>query len=329
MTMATPKFLRPAVKTHGGKRYLARRIVARLPPHRVYVEPFAGGLSVLLNKPPAEVEVANDRNAALMAFYGVLRDRPGELLDRLAGHAYDRPTFAWSQAEGEAGDEVDAAARFLARNRMSRGGLGRDFAWSERLRGGRPGDLNAWETIKAELPRIAARLARVELRCRDALEVIREFDGPDTLFYLDPPYLPETRTALGTYAHEMGRADHVRLLEAIVRCRGMVAISGYPSPLYDDALRGWKRVPFDMACHAGQGRSKGRRVEVLWLRGVGPEPPITGPRPDHVTDGVEVFIHRLESTASECRRADAFWRDVIARALVRRRGEERKKAERN
>jgi hypothetical protein len=61
----------------------------------------------------------------------------------------------------------------------------------------------------------------------------------------------------------------------------------------------------------------------------GPEAPIAGPRPDHVTDGVEVFIHRLESTASECRRAAAFWRDVIARALVRRRGEERKKAERN
>jgi DNA adenine methylase len=189
------------------------------------------------------------------------------LLDRLAGLAYDRPTFAWSQTAASPGDELDAAVRFLARNRMSRGGLGRDFAYSERLRGGQPGDINGWQTaVRSALPRVAGRLAGVELRCRDALDVIHEFDGPDTLFYLDPPYLPETRTTLGTYAHEMTRADHIRLLGAIVRCRGPVAISGYASPLYDDALRGWGREEWPMAKHAGQGRSKPLCVEVLWIR---------------------------------------------------------------
>jgi DNA adenine methylase len=265
---ATPR-LRPAVKWHGGKHYLALRIIERLPAHRRYVEPFAGGLNVLLNKPPAGVEVAADLNAGLMQFYRVLRDRTGELLGRLTGLPYGPETFAWSRAEGDPGDEVDAAAQFLARNRHSRGGLGRDLAWSGRLRGGRPGDLNAWETMKPELPRLARRLARVKLRCQDAVELIREFDGPDTLFYLDPPYLHETRTAVDTYAHEMSWADHVRLLEAVGGCRGMVAISGYPDPLYDEALRDWERLEFDMPNNAGQTRSKQRRVEVLWLRGAG------------------------------------------------------------
>jgi DNA adenine methylase len=267
-----PEFLRPAVKIHGGKRYLARkRIVPLLPHHRVYVEPYAGGLSVLLNKWPCPVEVANDLDAGLMGFYRVLRDRPGELMARLEPLEYDRPTFAWSLRPAPPGeDEVAAAVRFLVRNRMSRGGLGRDFAWSERLRGGRPGDLNAWETFKAEvLLRVASRLAGAELRCRDAVEVIEEFDGPDTLFYLDPPYPHATRTAVGTYAHEMTDADHVRLLEVIRRCRGMVAISGYHCPLYDDALRDWEPFGFNMPTHAGQTRSKTRRVEVLWLRGCG------------------------------------------------------------
>src|SRR5262249_53588545 len=63
--IATPR-PRPAVKWHGGKHYLARRILARLPAHRRYVEPFAGGLSVLLNKRPASVEVAADLHPGLI-----------------------------------------------------------------------------------------------------------------------------------------------------------------------------------------------------------------------------------------------------------------------
>jgi DNA adenine methylase len=63
----------------------------------------------------------------------------------------------------------------------------------------------------------------------------------------------------------MSDSDHSRLLETITRCRGMVVVSGYPHPLYDKALAGWDRIEFDMPNHAGQGRSKQRRTEVLWL----------------------------------------------------------------
>ena len=264
---ATPK-LRPAVKWHGGKHYLARRIISRLPDHEVYVEPFAGGLSVLLNKGPCPVEVAGDLHAGLIGFYRTLRDRTGEFLDRVGTLEYDAGTFEWARRPGEpGGDEFEAAVRFLVRNRFSRGGLGRDFAWSDRFRGGQPGDRNAWETIKAELPRIARRLAHVEFRCQDAVEVIREFDGPGTCFYLDAPYPHRTRTARRIYAHEMSEADHARLIETIVRCHGMVSVSGYANPLYDEILRGWERAEWDMPNNSGQGREKQRRVEVLWSRG--------------------------------------------------------------
>jgi DNA adenine methylase len=222
-------------------------------------------LSVLLNKRPTSVEVAGDFNASLIGFYQVLRDRSEEFLHRIAALNYDAETFDWArQSEAEV-EPVEAAVRFLVRNRFSRGGLGRDFAWSERIRGGRPGDLNAWETIKAELPKIAHRLSGVEIRCQDAIEVIQEFDGPETLSYLDPPYLHDTRTARKVYDHEMSSADHRRLINAITCCRGMVAISGYASPLYDQVLLGWKRFEFSMPNHASQARSKQRRVEVLWL----------------------------------------------------------------
>jgi DNA adenine methylase len=265
MICATRKF-RPAIKCHGGKAYLARRIIAELLEHDTYVEPFAGGLSVLLNLDPALREVACDINPGLMGFYAVLRDRTDDLLSRLAELSYCAETFAWSLLPGPEDDPIETVARFLVRNRFSRGGLGKDFAWSERLRGGQPGDLNGWMTILRELPRIARRLASVELRCQDALGVIAELDSPDVLFYLDPPYHHTTRTDRDSYAYEMDDAAHRRLLDLVVRLRGSVAISGYANPLYDEALRGWRRVEFNMPNHAGQTKTKQRRVEVLWLK---------------------------------------------------------------
>jgi DNA adenine methylase len=257
--------LRPAVKWHGGKHYLASGIVNCFPGHSTYVEPFAGGLSVLLNKRRCAVEVANDKNAELIAFYGVLRDQTGDFLARLASVPYTPETFDWSLQPGDHDDPISSVIRFLIRNRFSRGGLGEDFAWSDRLRGGRPGDLNAWETIKATLPRIAARLRGVELRCEDAVEVILEFDGPETLFYLDPPYVHGTRTARRTYQHEMTDRDHGRLLEVVTSCRGKVVISGYDNPLYRDELADWGRIEFEMPNNAGQTKKKQRRVEIVWL----------------------------------------------------------------
>jgi DNA adenine methylase len=266
--MTTTK-LRPAVKWHGGKNYLARRIVGLLPPHERYVEPYAGGLSVLLNKPPVPVEVAGDLDVGLIGFYRVLTARTAELMDRLDALEYRAETFEWASRPGPENDPLNAAVRFIVRHRFSRGGLGKTFAWSERLRGGRPGDLNAWETIKGQLPAIATRLREVRLECRSALAAIREHDGPGTLFYLDPPYPHATRTATGTYRHEMTPDDHAELLELASHTGGMVAISGYAYPLYDRALARWDRHEFDMPNHSGQTRTKERRMEVLWIKTAG------------------------------------------------------------
>lgn len=258
----TARKLRPAVKWHGGKHYLARPIVRLLPPHRTYVEPFAGGLSVLLNKPRSPREVAGDIDPELINFYHVLVERTDELLDSLAGLAYEQATFDRVRASQPGGD-LGKAVRFLVVNRWSRGGLGRSFAWSNRNRGGQPGDRNAWQTIQADLPAIADRLASVDIVCCDALQVIRSYDAPDTLFYCDPPYLHSTRTARHAYRHEMDEVDHVNLLATLRQCRGSVVLSSYPSTLYNDTLEGWERFEFDMPKHAGQGRSKKRCTEVV------------------------------------------------------------------
>jgi DNA adenine methylase len=189
------------------------------------------------------------------------------LLARLKPLTYDLPTFEWSRLPGPPGeDEVEAAARVIVSRRWSRGGHGKHLAWSERTRGGLPGDLNSWLTFLDMLPAIGERLAGVELRCQDALSIIEEFDGPDVCFYLDTPYWPESRSSRAVYTYELDAAAHIRLLETIVRCRGAVAISGYPNDTYDEALRGWERSTKPMANHSGQGKVKQGRVEVLWFK---------------------------------------------------------------
>jgi DNA adenine methylase len=253
------------VKTHGGKAYLARRIIGRFPTHRTYVEPFAGGLSVLLNKPRAAVEVASDLNGDLIGLYHVLQAHPAALAGVLAPLPYTETTFAQALSWLASDDPIDRAVGLLVRNRFSRGGLGERFAWSDRLRGGRPGDENAWLTIRAELTRVSDRLRGVEICQAPAVEVIREHDGLDVLHYCDPPYLHSTRTARDTYRFEMTTAEHVELLDVLSDCRGTVVVSGYPSPLYNARLVGWRRITFDMPNHSGQGRSKQRREEVIWI----------------------------------------------------------------
>src|SRR5262245_55707752 len=89
----TVRKLRPLVKTHGGKAYLARRIIERFPSHRTYVEPFAGGLSVLLNKPRVAVEVASDLNGDLIGLYHVLQSHPAALAGVLDSLRYTEATF--------------------------------------------------------------------------------------------------------------------------------------------------------------------------------------------------------------------------------------------
>ncbi len=156
----------------------------------------------------------------------------------------------------------------MIRNRFSRGGLGKTFAWSERLRGGKPGDANAWDTIRAELPAIADRVRGVEFHCCHARELVAEYGPfPETLIYADPPYMHSTRTARKAYGEfEMGDSDHGHLLNMLTIGGASVAISGYRCDLYDTALAGWERHEWDLPNNSGQGATKQRRIECLWIR---------------------------------------------------------------
>jgi DNA adenine methylase len=259
--------LRPPVKWHGGKNYLARRIIDLFPDHHTYVEPFGGAASVLLNKTPSPVEVYNDLDHHITRLFRVLRDHGDEFSRRLALTPYSEVEFYDAATPND--DEIEQARRDFVRWRLSLGGRGDSFSFTlHRVRRGMADVVSGYlSTIDEQLPLIIERLRRVELVSRPAQEVIAKWDSAETLFYCDPPYVSGTRHAgsLQVYGHEMSDDQHRELAALLGRCEGHVVVSGYPSALYDELYAGWRCREFDIANHAAGAKQKKRERECLWM----------------------------------------------------------------
>lgn len=102
-------------------------------------------------------------------------------------------------------------------------------------------------------------MSGVVIECRLALQVMQASDRPQTLHYVDPPYLYDTRTSNKGYRHEMSEADHLELLGGLTALAGSVVLSGYASALYDDALSDWRRIKINTHADGAQPRT-----EVIW-----------------------------------------------------------------
>lgn len=258
----------PAIRYHGGKFRLAPWILGFFPEHRIYVEPFGGAAGVMIQKPRAYSEVYNDLEDELVNFFRVVQDavQRQHLVEALVFTPYARREFdlAWEPAA----DPVERARRLVIRAQMGFGSAGA----TKGITGFRIDTKREYETAQgvwarypASLAALGQRLAGVLIEHRPAVEVLVAHDTPETLFYVDPPYVHETRTRprTGGYRHEMDDADHQALLDALGGLHGMVVLSGYPNPLYDEALAGWE-------CHRTPARISARRgtavrTECVWL----------------------------------------------------------------
>lgn len=259
----------PVIRYHGGKFRLAPWIIQHLPPHRCYVEPFGGAAGVLIQKPRAYAEVYNDLDGDVVNLFRVLRDPAmrAELTEQLLLTPYARAEFeqAWMLSD----NPIEQARRLIIRAQMGFGSAGATkgstgFRIDTKRAYGTAQQL--WAAYPEALASIGQRLAGVLIENRPAIEVMQAHDAPDTLHFVDPPYVfatRELRNTKGCYRHEMTDEQHVELLQAIKQLQGMVAISGYPSDLYTEHLRGWQMVTTPARISAGRGTTI--RTECLWL----------------------------------------------------------------
>lgn len=308
MSISDYSTARSPIPWFGGKQRSAERIADLFPPHEVYIEVFGGGGSVMLTKPRTKLDVYNDRDDGLVTFFRVLRDQPEALLPLLELTPYSRTEYdicrtTWYTIE----DDVERARRFYVAASQSFGGMvqgaaepgralsanahGHDGGWSREHRPGRPasgivhrtgrgwggekfGRMHLSRAASAanridHIWRFVERLRYVQVDNLDWRECLERYDAPGVLFYLDPPYVPETRKS-GGYSHELTLEDHEELVGRLLELQGDAVISGYDTDVYVPLVLagGYHRVEWDTICSAAQieaGDTRKTRTEVLWL----------------------------------------------------------------
>lgn len=250
----------------GGKWLLAPWIISHFPAHRVYVEPYGGGASVLLRKPRSYAEIYNDLDAEIVDVFRVIRESGDELRRQLESTPYSRDEFNVAQSGEKVVDRMEQARRVVMRSMMGFGAdaVTRGYRTGFRASSNRSGTTPAhdWTNYPKLIPAFQERLSGVVIENRDAMEIMTAHDEDHTLHFVDPPYVHSTRggSKWGKhgYRHEMTDEQHAQLCDFLLDLRGMVILCGYDNPIYDRL--GWQTSKRE--AHADGARD---RIEVLWL----------------------------------------------------------------
>jgi DNA adenine methylase len=257
-------------------------ILRCLPPatkYRVFVDVFGGAANVILAVPsrPGLFKVYNDKDKELVNFFRVLKDPElrERLLEKLVFTPYSRSLFEDTCLSLLPDNPVDRAWRVYVLNVQSFAGASHQNAtpgrWGYDLS---RKNMKKWLNGQERLVRFAEALRDVALECLDFAECIRRYDSPETVIYADPPYYPDARVDNTVYSsYELTRERHKELAGLLNSVQGMVILSGYRCPEYDEWYAGWERREYDLACtvsHIGgtrdtKGQSRPRRTECLWL----------------------------------------------------------------
>lgn len=174
------KGIRQAFGSYGGKRFLAHKIASYIPHHRTYVEPFAGGAAVFFAKDPSPKEALNDRDSEIAFMYRFIRDHTVEQRRQLEKKDWVFRKSTWDKVAAlKPENDVDRFYRCFYLTRASYGKQRRSY---------NPANDGRRIDYPGTIERAQARLRNVDISNKDYLEIFKEYDGPDTFFYIDPPY---------------------------------------------------------------------------------------------------------------------------------------------
>ena len=265
----------------GGKGHLSSRILAEFPPDKeydCYVEPFSGGASILFAKPPTCLEVYNDKDKLLVNFFKQLRYNSEQFLEAVQLVPYAREEHSKSKYILDLGpflndlnqaNSLKAAVAFFVLTRQSMSGDIKG-GWSV---GKKTNPIPSWLSSIERLPECVERFKEVQVENMDAKACITCYDSKSTMFYVDPPYMHDTRSAT-RYNVDLDAYGHNLLLAKLKATKGFILLSGYDNETYNKALPDWGRVEISTVSQGtpntrdnkGKGvmKEKHKRVEVMW-----------------------------------------------------------------
>lgn len=263
----TTRLVGGPIKRFGGKGHNAPRVVPHFARAKVYAEACLGAGGIFFRVPEGTYARAavNDLDESIAIFFRVLRDQSVELVRRCSLTPYSRSEFAAALARSD--DPMEEARRVWIRGRQGFSGIATCAGnW------GRDPGAPVWQpalsiTKLDALHAYARRLLHVAIDCIDGAEFIAKWGREGTMVYVDPPYVASTRKG-DAYLHELNDDGHRRFSAA---CHGAVergarvAVSGYPSALYDALYAGWRRIDIEVAQRGRGTTPTERRTESLWL----------------------------------------------------------------
>jgi DNA adenine methylase len=202
----------------GGKRRIAKQLVALIPPHTTYVEPFAGGAQVFFHKPRSKVEVLNDLDDEIVNFLRVCQRHPTELTRMLRWQPASRRLFrAYEQQHSSGLTDVERAVRFFYLQKNTWGGkrVRRNFHFSVV----KPPSYSP-HVLPKRLATVAERLDRAQLESEPFDAVFAHYDRDSTFFYCDPPYVD-----VHLYQHNFTDQQFEQLAGVLHTLRGRFLLS--------------------------------------------------------------------------------------------------------
>lgn len=240
---ARPVFSRP-----GGKTRMLRHILPLIPPHTCYCEVFFGGGAVFFAKPSSPHEVINDIDRTLVAFMRNAKLHRDALLDELELVLNSRQEFEDYLAQPGL-TEIQQAARWFTRNRLSFGGMGGTFAITR----GQPLTSRAHRLIAIQS--LSRRLDRTTIECRPWEKILTSYDHAETFFFLDPPYFDS-----GGEAYEgWTKSDLERFCARLRELRGSWIFTFQDCAEVRELMAGYPLEPISRANGIGnKGKTKGR-----------------------------------------------------------------------
>lgn len=247
----------PIIPWIGGKRRLADQLIPRFPPHKCYVEVFAGGAALYFLRPPAEVEVINDINGELINLYRVVKNHLEEFVRQFKWALSSREVFKWVQdTPADTLTDVQRAARFYYLQHQCFGGKIESQSWG-----------TATTTPAINLLRIEEQLSAAHLRLastyierRDWRRCIEQYDRPHTFFYMDPPYWDTEG-----YGVEFPFGEYQDMAKVLAALQGKAMVSLNDHPAIRECFAGFHMESLDINYTVGGGaRSADRRELVIW-----------------------------------------------------------------
>lgn len=249
------------LKYPGSKWSIAKWIISFFPEHHSYLEPFAGSLAVLMNKPRSNIETVNDLDGNVVNLFEWIKKDPERLAREIYYTPYAREVYEKAFAAVPE-DSFERAVNFYIRLNMGHGFRtnGEKVGWKNDIQGReRAYAATDWCRLPDKILQAAERLRGVQIENRPAVDVLKRFNYKNVLIYADPPYLLGIRHGK-QYRYEMDDKAHEELLDVLLAHKGFALISGYPSKMYEDRLRGWYRVEttsYTQTCS--------KKREMLWM----------------------------------------------------------------